>query len=130
MFFFVFFFFFSSRRRHTRCGRDWSSDVCSSDLPAWQVLEGSLDPGRIAGSIVLVGTGAAGLRDVGATPLDPVASGVTVHATVIEQILLGQFLERPDWATGAELVYLAGLGLLLALLIPRLGAIGTALLGL
>src|SRR6266699_3354068 len=28
------FFFFSSRRRHTRCGRDWSSDVCSSDLRA------------------------------------------------------------------------------------------------
>src|SRR5690554_7204301 len=27
-------FFFSSRRRHTRCGRDWSSDVCSSDLVA------------------------------------------------------------------------------------------------
>src|SRR5215813_9647981 len=27
-------FFFSSRRRHTRCGRDWSSDVCSSDLLA------------------------------------------------------------------------------------------------
>src|SRR5215470_19592014 len=26
-------FFFSSRRRHTRCYRDWSSDVCSSDLP-------------------------------------------------------------------------------------------------
>src|SRR5215813_14582689 len=30
----MFFFFFSSRRRHTRCGRDWSSDVCSSDLIA------------------------------------------------------------------------------------------------
>src|SRR6266498_4311934 len=30
--FLSFFFFFSSRRRHTRCGRDWSSDVCSSDL--------------------------------------------------------------------------------------------------
>src|SRR3989449_3610375 len=29
---FSFFFFFSSRRRHTRCSRDWSSDVCSSDL--------------------------------------------------------------------------------------------------
>src|SRR5690606_40167932 len=26
-------FFFSSRRRHTRFSRDWSSDVCSSDLP-------------------------------------------------------------------------------------------------
>src|SRR5271157_2768563 len=32
------FFFFSSRRRHTRCGRDWSSDVCSSDLPAVSFL--------------------------------------------------------------------------------------------
>src|SRR3989449_8609901 len=28
----IFLFFFSSRRRHTRCSRDWSSDVCSSDL--------------------------------------------------------------------------------------------------
>src|SRR5437016_10394205 len=32
-YFFVFFFFFSSRRRHTRLVSDWSSDVCSSDLP-------------------------------------------------------------------------------------------------
>src|SRR5439155_23603960 len=31
----LFFFFFSSRRRHTRWPRDWSSDVCSSDLYAW-----------------------------------------------------------------------------------------------
>src|SRR3989337_318981 len=30
---FFFFFVCSSRRRHTRCYRDWSSDVCSSDLP-------------------------------------------------------------------------------------------------
>src|SRR2546429_445861 len=28
-------FFFASRRRHTRCSRDWSSDVCSSDLYEW-----------------------------------------------------------------------------------------------
>src|SRR6266498_5495799 len=32
------FFFFSSRRRHTRCGRDWSSDVCSSDLRLFTTL--------------------------------------------------------------------------------------------
>src|SRR2546422_7701860 len=32
------FFFFSSRRRHTRCSRDWSSDVCSSDLEQRQVV--------------------------------------------------------------------------------------------
>src|SRR3989449_668474 len=31
------FFFFSSRRRHTRCSRDWSSDVCSSDLRLCEV---------------------------------------------------------------------------------------------
>src|SRR5258707_8112401 len=33
-----FLFFFSSRRRHTRYWRDWSSDVCSSDLdgPVWR----------------------------------------------------------------------------------------------
>src|SRR5699024_11625600 len=30
--FFSYLFFFSSRRRHTRSKRDWSSDVCSSDL--------------------------------------------------------------------------------------------------
>src|SRR3989449_4958397 len=32
LYIYLFFFFFSSRRRHTRCSRDWSSDVCSSDL--------------------------------------------------------------------------------------------------
>src|SRR3712207_8350291 len=32
----IFFFFFSSRRRHTRYWRDWSSDVCSSDLTYWE----------------------------------------------------------------------------------------------
>ena len=33
------FFFFSSRRRHTRYWRDWSSDVCSSDLESFKLLE-------------------------------------------------------------------------------------------
>src|SRR5271165_7328121 len=32
------FFFFSSRRRHTRFSRDWSSDVCSSDLDKVMVV--------------------------------------------------------------------------------------------
>src|SRR5690606_38384786 len=42
------FFFFSSRRRHTRFSRDWSSDVCSSDLPVTAALpidfEGAIPP--------------------------------------------------------------------------------------
>src|SRR5687768_17880092 len=37
-------FFFSSRRRHTRCSRDWSSDVCSSDLEIYDTKFG-LGPG-------------------------------------------------------------------------------------
>src|SRR5699024_12200693 len=36
----VSFFFFSSRRRHTRSKRDWSSDVCSSDLGQGEILSG------------------------------------------------------------------------------------------
>src|SRR5207249_9388813 len=36
----LFCFFFSSRRRHTRSKRDWSSDVCSSDLTGDDVLGG------------------------------------------------------------------------------------------
>src|SRR5437868_15179770 len=41
-----FFFFFSSRRRHTRSKRDWSSDVCSSDLGGWVA---QLDPRLLGG---------------------------------------------------------------------------------
>src|SRR5256884_231909 len=40
--------FFSSRRRHTRCSRDWSSDVCSSDLQAFE---------HMAVTVVYVGPG-------------------------------------------------------------------------
>src|SRR5207245_4697893 len=44
------FFFFSSRRRHTRCYRDWSSDVCSSDLKiARQEIAPKLFPPRAFG---------------------------------------------------------------------------------
>src|SRR2546422_9055510 len=46
----LFFFFFSSRRRHTRCSRDWSSDVCSSDLINPDDIES--DRPRVAGVVV------------------------------------------------------------------------------
>src|SRR3989449_8209311 len=39
----LFGFFFSSRRRHTRCSRDWSSDVCSSDLTQPITLAANLE---------------------------------------------------------------------------------------
>src|SRR6266511_5050530 len=50
MVFYFFFFFFSSRRRHTRFSRDWSSDVCSSDLDRLIVL--GVDP-QVAGRLVV-----------------------------------------------------------------------------
>src|SRR5699024_11421959 len=37
------FFFFSSRRRHTRSKRDWSSDVCSSDLSTYSNAERTIE---------------------------------------------------------------------------------------
>src|SRR3712207_1844014 len=42
-------FFFSSRRRHTRYWRDWSSDVCSSDLPIMQCNSEILPYKRVKG---------------------------------------------------------------------------------
>src|SRR2546422_6557218 len=58
-----YFFFFSSRRRHTRCSRDWSSDVCSSDLDFARVRElgdsllrvAPMPTAGIAGVAVLLG---------------------------------------------------------------------------
>src|SRR6266496_1632956 len=41
-FYYTIFFFFSSRRRHTRSLRDWSSDVCSSDLRGVVMADGAL----------------------------------------------------------------------------------------
>src|SRR3989442_6381481 len=54
-------FFFSSRRRHTRCGRDWSSDVCSSDLIP---LLGFL-PGLVLGLVALFPARNVGLELAG-----------------------------------------------------------------
>src|SRR6266702_7081477 len=51
---FCFCFFFSSRRRHTRWPRDWSSDVCSSDLPL--VVAGEMRDGdRVAPALTRLG---------------------------------------------------------------------------
>src|SRR5215510_6451644 len=51
-------FFFSSRRRHTRWPRDWSSDVCSSDLGWLREVAGTFERGDQHGgrAIVLEGT--------------------------------------------------------------------------
>src|SRR5438128_4138848 len=64
-------FFFSSRRRHTGCYRDWSSDVCSSDLPEFVLDEGgALTNGLIAGvsaPVAVIGIAEKGYVTVGLT---------------------------------------------------------------
>src|SRR3989442_15845944 len=67
-------FFFSSRRRHTRCGRDWSSDVCSSDLDpgeeprALQELHREGPDGRVVGRRVVEPRARVTVDDAGQEP--------------------------------------------------------------
>ncbi len=114
-------------------GRLWLYDtgpIPERTLPVWQILEGLTSPNELKDSIALIGTSAAGLKDLRATPLDPGAAGVGVHAQLLEQILLKQYLNRPDWAEGAELTFLVIISVLLIFLIPKLGAAWSAILAL
>lgn len=95
-------------------------------LPAWKVLKGEIRRDDVEGRIVLIGTSAPGLLDIRATPLEAAVPGVELHAQVVEQIIQGAFLQRPDFATAAELLYILLLGSLIAFLIYRTGALGSA----
>jgi adenylate cyclase len=99
-------------------------------IPAWKVLEPGADLSDLAGKLVFIGPSATGLSDVVATPLDPSTPGVEAHAQLVEQILSGVTLVRPDWAPGAELITSAALSLALAALLPFVPIYWTALLGL
>ncbi len=101
-------------------------------IPAWKVIANdSVDTAwreKIAGHIVFIGTSAEGLKDMIATPVEARLAGVEAHAQVVEQILGEQFLERPDWVVGMEVYIFIFLGIVLALLLPRLGAAKGAIL--
>ncbi|MBI5883667.1 MAG: adenylate/guanylate cyclase domain-containing protein [Elusimicrobia bacterium] len=100
----------------------YTKPVPARTIPMWEVMDRGFDRSRLEGAIAVVGTSAAGLKDQRATPLNPMAPGVEIHAQAMEQILLGRFLIRPDWADGAEVVYLVVLGSLLILLLFKFGA--------
>ncbi len=102
-------------------------------IEAWQVLDApapdaDLSP-LIAGHIVLIGTSAAGLFDLHETPLNPAMPGVAIHAQAIEQMISGNFLERPSWAGGAEMLLLVVIGVLLIVIIPLVGVVTGAVVG-
>tara|TARA_R110000868_G_scaffold165328_1_gene398313 strand:- start:35582 stop:37897 length:2316 start_codon:yes stop_codon:yes gene_type:complete len=98
-------------------------------ISAADVLDGSLPVGTLENTVVLVGTSAAGLLDLRSSPLDPVLPGVEVHAEMLEQMLLGQFLTRPYWIAEIETLVLLLVGMFFVLAIPQLGAVWPALIG-
>ena len=104
----------------------YTKPVAARTIPAWKILEGALSPTEleqaVGGKIIFVGAGAIGLRDLISTPLRDKELGVMAHAQAVEQVILGRYLLRPDWAPGVELGLIVVLGLALALLLPRLGA--------
>lgn len=99
-------------------------------VSAAAVLAGKFNRALFADHIVLIGTSAAGvINDQNATPIAPDMPGVEIHAQLIEQILQGTFLVRPDWAVGAEIVFtlVSSIGLILG--VSRIGALLSAALG-
>jgi adenylate cyclase len=99
-------------------------------ISAADILAGTFDPARISGHIVLVGTSASGvINDLQATPLARGVPGVEIHAQLIDEVLQGDFLNRPDWAIGAEILFALLVGGVLILALPRIGAISGAAVG-
>jgi len=99
-----------------------SGHEASRFVSAADVLKGKVPPAKLDGNIVFVGTSAVGLKDLRATPIQSTVPGVEIHAQLVEQMLTGVYLERPDYADGAEFIYLAAIGLAFVLLLPRLSA--------
>jgi adenylate cyclase len=102
----------------------------SAYIPAWKVLAGEVPKDDIEGKIILVGTSAPGLLDLRATPLDAAVPGIEMHAQVVEQLLTGHFLTRPDYALALEEFVVLAFGVMLALLLPRVSATTAAVVGL
>ena len=91
-------------------------------VSATDVLHGRVDPDRLRGRLVLIGTSAVGLLDVKTTPVEPTMPGVEIHAQILESILTKSLLSRPNYAIGAELLTAIVLGLAIIIAAPLLPA--------
>jgi len=91
-------------------------------VAAGDVLADRVAPGRLAGQLVLVGTSAIGLEDFRPTPLGMPMAGVEIHAQLLENILTGTLLNRPNYAVAVELVTVLVLSGLVIVLVPVIGA--------
>ena len=93
-------------------------------IPAWQILDGTVDPEYFDGKITVVGTSASGLFDLRSSALEKNIPGVTIVAQFIQQIVSDTFLQRPDWLGGLELISGLLLSIIITLAIQRFGPIG------
>jgi adenylate cyclase len=92
-------------------------------LSAADVLDGKIPPQTVRNKIVFVGTTALGTREVVATPLDTLFAGVEVQATVADNLLQGDFIQRSPLASTLESLTVIVLGLLLAGIVARIGVV-------
>src|SRR3712207_4800171 len=100
----MFVFFFSSRRRHTRYWRDWSSDVCSSDL---EDINLEVEPGTTLGILGRNGAGKSTLLRIISGVLQPTTGTVEVNGRLAAIFGMGAGF-NPDF-TGRENAMLNGL---------------------
>ena len=85
------------------------------------IIDGTVeDPDLLNGAIVLVGATVPGLEDLRSTPFGSIYPGVEIHANVVAGILDGNFRWRPAYTAAAEMLTIAVLGFLVALLLPVL----------
>ncbi|CAA2141730.1 CHASE2 domain-containing protein [Hyphomicrobium sp. ghe19] len=99
-------------------------------ISALSVLNGTVKTDDLKSRHIIIGATATGLLDLRATPLEAAVPGVEIHAQALEQMLAGDHLLRPAYATGAEIAFLIIVGVLVAWLIERSGALIAAIVGL
>ncbi len=88
-------------------------------ISAVDILKKRIDPSQLEGVIALLGTTAAGLLDLKATPVGSVYAGVEAHANMIAGMLEGDVKKPPSAIAGIETWMLLILGLLMAVLLGR-----------
>jgi adenylate cyclase len=94
------------------------------------ILGGRADPALLRDRAVLIGATATGIGDIRVTPYGAVYPGVELHANVVEDLLAGGVLRRPEWMDVVDVGILLVLGLVLAWFLPSAGVRGGALLAL
>ena len=89
-------------------------------VSATDVMSNTVDKTILKNKIVLLGTTAAGLMDLRATPMQNVYPGVEVHANMVAGILDGNIKQNPAYTQGIEFILLLLVGSLLAFSLPNL----------